>query len=186
MGACLYNPVLHLNAMCCIRTDPLSAVTIPVLELHGSGVVLKYLSADDADGRDANAPAEVADLPTGFRELWLRAKEVHVARTERAGGAPVSGVDIADELCRYMAFSPNSYRVFRLYEHKIEESYFTAAYAPYMTLSQKGSNGLCSCAGRFDSMRDVATAMQRFEATHGLTVSMSDDQTYVLIVRGEQ
>ena len=169
--------------MYCNRTHPLSAVIIPVLELRGDVVTLRAIGAVDADGHDANTPAEAADLPTGFRELWLRASSIDVQISGHAGSAPVSGIDIAEELCRFLALAPQSYRAFRLYEYRHEYYYTITVSVPWISLSLSGSNGVSRCAGRFDSLQDMATAMQRFADGHSLAVSLSDDQTYVLLMR---
>jgi len=172
-------------SVCCNRTSPLSSITIPVLELHGNAVNLKDVSADGVDGRDTNTPAEAADLPTGFRELWLRVNHINVETTRHAGGAPVSGIDIAEELCWFLALAPDCYRAFRLYEYRDECWYYTSVSVPYISLSLLGSNGVSSCTGKFDSLQDMAAAMQRFEDAHGFIVSTSADQTHLLVVRVE-
>ncbi len=160
----------------------MAAVTIPALELQGSTVTLKAINAHGADDPDASALAEAADLPDGFSAVWLRTGCINLKRTRRSGGAIVTSVDIAEELCRFLAIPPESYQEFRLYEYIDVYPFAPFDRFPKVSLLFPG-NAIETCSGRLINLQDAAAAMQRFAHTYDLAVSVSDDQTHVRVVR---
>ena len=165
------------------RTEPVAAVTLPVLELQGDRITLSYLSDDSAGDRYASAPAYSADLPTGFRALWLRTERISLTSAGHPGGAEVTEVDATEELCRFMGLAPPCYKEFRFY------SYFGLGIdAEWLPLPEDAME--CSSGG-FASLQAGAKAVQRFGDAHGLVPSVpeidgnvdDDQQPYLLVKR---
>ena len=162
------------------RTEGLAAVVIPVLELAADAVSCSYLSADMADDRNASAPAEAADLPAGFRALWLRTSCIALGSAGYTGGngSAVTGVDVAEELCRFLGLAPKSYRKFQLYPGP--KSRTLSIQAEWLPTPDDAVE--CS-TGSYDSFEAAAAAMRQFAPAHGLSVSIADDHAHLLVVR---
>ncbi len=167
----------RLYAPPCCRTEPLATVTLPVLELQAEDIMLSYLYDDDPSFCYASAPSCSADLPVGFRALWLRTGRISLASAEHRGGGEMTDVDEVEELCRFMGLAPACYEEFRFvtyYGISIDVTW----------LSESHDDIECATGG-FATVQAGAKAMQRFADDHGLVVSvrMSDDQPYLLVTR---
>ena len=188
----------RLQRLPCCRCEPLAAGIIPVLELYGDRIVLDYepYGAQDIDDEPEAQPS----LPDGFRALWLRTGTISMGNPEHAGGSvPASkpGVDVVDELCRFMSLAPSCYRQFRFltssgqpalsieaaerlpHSARHQPSYFDAA----LSLADFTCEALRSSHRSFDSLQAVAAAMQTYADARGLVVSVADDQTHVHVDR---
>jgi hypothetical protein len=97
----------------------LATTTIPVLELGTDMLSLTDFSTDPAgEGFGMFSDNEPAQLPGGFSALWLRTGCIAFQFTGHADdGNPhdVEGIDLAEELCCFLASRPSSYREFRLF-----------------------------------------------------------------------
>ena len=163
---------------------------MPVLELRASELSCGYLCSEDGIHNEY-VPAEAADLPPGFRELWLRTGVLglgnagceprlgqHVTYVSDTWITTVYDPGVAEELCRFLSSAPDSYREFRLYGGSESPALSVQAQSlPHPTELMKTSTE------SFDSLEAAAAAMQHFAPAHGLAVSVSDDQTHLLIVR---
>ena len=146
-----------------------------MLELQAEAVTLSYLSDDDPGYRYASAPAHSADLPLSFRALWLRTGQISLASAGHPGGDEVTEVDEVEELCRFMGLAPACYEEFRFYTH-----YGIGIDVEWLPLPEEAME--CSSGG-FGSLQAGAKAMQRVSTAHGLAVSVSDDETHLIVVR---
>jgi len=163
---------------CACRIEPLAAVTLPVLELEGKEITLSYLRAAGADYSHTGSPAQFTDLPDGFGALWLRSNHVNVAKAGHLGlgGVPSHSVDVADEMCRFLSLTPESYLEIRLYlrgSHPVIQTGWQALPSDSMERSMSA----------FRDQQVVASSMQRCAEAYGLAVSVSADQTHVHVVR---
>ena len=154
---------------------------IPVLELSAEVLSFDFVSTDPADGPLISAALQVADLPAGFSALWLRTGRIVLGCEGYDGGDddPAAGPNIAEEMCRFCSLAPTSYREFRLF-HSDGTSDLTVE-AEWL-LKLPGARMQCSEVS-FGSLDAMAAAMHLFDAEHGLTVSVSDDQTHLHAAR---
>jgi len=167
--------------VCDCRTRPLAAVTVPVLELEGRGVALYFCSGRARDQNAGEVP-EVADLPGGFHALWLRTARIALRSAEHLTSAAVAGVaaqpteELCRLLCRFFGVAPRCYQEFRLFAD--------GDLSISMSLHHlSGEADESSESTRFHSLKAAATAMERLADGFGLTVSVSNDQTHVLVTR---
>ena len=163
-------------------TEPLAAVTILALEWRSNLVSLDYVEAvPHVSASTASAP--MANLPVGFRSLWLHTGFIGIGDAEPSGGAAPAGMAEADEvsgavdLCYSLGLAPDCYEEFRL---------FAGAGHPMLTIevfrpASQDSND--SVSYFFDSLQEVAADMEPVAAAHGLTVSVSSDGTYLRVSR---
>ena len=159
------------------RTNPLAAVTLPVLELEGKEITLSYRSTAGAGHRRAAAPAQPTDVPCGFGALWLRGDSIRVRNAGHLGDEPAHYVEVADELCRFLSLAPECYREFRLYVGSRLSMYVD--WVPLPNGVAQSSNGC------FFRQQSVVGSIQQFAGMHGLAASMAEDQTHVRVVRVE-
>jgi hypothetical protein len=166
------------------RPEGLASDTISVLDLRAGVLSCSYLSADAADDRHASAPAKTADLPPGFQALWLRTGCIALgsAGYEGGGGSAVTGVDVAEELSRFLGLAPQSYREFHLFAVGGGESSALSIEAEWLPTPDDAME--CS-TGSFASLDAVAEAMQMFASAHGLSVNITDDHAHLRVVRTE-
>ena len=163
---------------CACRTELLSAVTLPVLELEGKEITLSYLRAAGADYSHTGPPAQFTDVPDGFIALWLRSNHVSVAKAGHLGlgSVPSHSVDVADEMCRFLSLTPESYREFRLHTHGSHPVFQT----DWQALPGDSMDRSMSA---FRDQQVVASSMRQVADAYGLAVSVSADQTHVHVVR---
>ena len=138
-----------------------------MLELKSPSLGLQYRGPDCTE---RNAPAEAADLPPGFHALWLRCCCLSVGCAGYPGGAAVSSVVVAEEVCRLLSLAPQSYTEFWL---------ILGGRRPFLLSAEwllLPSSVARRSTDRFESSQALVAAMQRFAAVYGLTVSVSDDQ----------
>jgi hypothetical protein len=139
-----------------------------VLELSAETVSFSFSMGYPADER--SMPAETADLPAGFRALWLRTScielvsSVGFTRGEEFGIDPAIDVDVAKELCRFLGSAPDSYREFRLY-------YDTGRFTLGVELTGPPViNDLTQCiTDGLGSLEDAAAAMRQWSSAYGLS-----------------
>ncbi len=166
------------------RAEGLASAAIPVLDMRANKMYCRYLNADGDEFRTyASWPPEEADLPGGFRVLWPRTNRISLRRAGYEGdGSPVTDVDVAEELCRFLGRAPQSYREFRLFPGGgTHTSAIQADWLPTFYAAMQ-----CS-AGSFAGLVAAAAAMRQFAPVHGLTVSVAcaDDSAHLLVVRTE-
>jgi len=105
------------SGTCRRRSEPLAAVTIPVLELEGGTIALTSL-ASGTHGHDAGDLPEAAGLPSGFSALWLRTDCIKPPSAGHPDGAAVAfAVQPAERLCRFLGLAPRCYQEFRLFTY---------------------------------------------------------------------
>ena len=161
------------------RAGGLTPATIPVLVLEAETLRCNLLNAGRAGAH--NPPVEAADLPVGFQALWVRVGCIEVCRSAGyAGGGNYSAtsVDVAEELCRFLGAAPKSYRDFRIFAGAVHYFLCIELTSPPIALD------IIDCiAGSFDSIGAAAAAMRQWSPKYGLSVSVSDDRTYLQVVR---
>lgn len=163
------------------RTEPLAAVTVPVLELEGRAITLGYLRVGGADHNGASAVAESADLPVGFRPLWLRTSRINLGRAAHLAGATLADISSELELCWFLSLAPECYQEFRLFNGP--GSLPLSVQVEWQRWPNRDETACCMCMWSFASWQAVAASMQRCADAHGLAVSISDDQSHVQVVR---
>ena len=155
----------------------MAAVDLPAL--HGDVISFCHLSGGETDNRYASAPANSADLPIGFRSLWLQTGCISLGSAGHSGGAAVTGVDVAEELCRFLGLAPQCYKEFRV-SADAWHMWGISIYAEWLPLPDEAM--ACS-SGSFDGLLAMAAAMQQFVSAHGLAVSVPGNLSYLLVVR---
>jgi hypothetical protein len=98
------------------REQGLASTAIPMLELHAGEVFCSYLSSYVAGGPGIHAPAKKADLPAGFRTLWLCTSSIMLSNPyfENYNDDIARCEDAAHKLCCFPSRAPKSYYEFRL------------------------------------------------------------------------
>ncbi len=103
---------------------------------------------------------------------------VHSGGAVLQSSEEAQGVNPAEELCRFLNLAPVCYQEFRLCaggEH------------PVLNVSAdwqlEDINEFDDVNVKYDSVQDLALAMQRFAHAHGLNVGLSGDETYLHVVR---
>ena len=81
----------------------------------------------------------------------------------------------AEELCRYFDLAPRCHREFRLFANSDLRFNMERGQLPV----RAHGRDTCSCCG----LHAMAAAMQQFADGHGLAVSVSDDETHLLVTR---
>ncbi len=154
----------------------MAAATIPVLEFEGEAVTL-ILRSGRSLGQTTDGMSEVASLPVGFRALRLRTARIKLLSFRHFGGAAMAGVAVhpAEELCRYFGLAPRCYREFRLFANGELRLKMELGQLP----GRADGRDTYSCCG----LQAMAAAIQQFAVGHGLVVSVSDDETHLLVTR---
>jgi len=145
----------------------------------------RYISPDTrTELKLATEAPDIANLPLSFRSLWVYADRIRVAVAEHSGGASLESIqevqDVypANELCRFLSLAPVCFHDFRL---------FAGGEQPKITViadwELKDDSDYSTVYVHFDELRDLAAAMQQFARAHGLTVTLSSDETYLHVVR---
>ena len=145
-------------------------------ELEAGEITLKYGSFAGTDDSSLSAVTASADLPTAFNALWLRSDRLSMMTPGHAVGTLAHSVQATEELCFYLSLAPECYQEFRLYTGDghlcIERSWFELQESDPELSKQ-----------RLHNQHAVAASMQQCAAAHGLGGSVSDDETYVRLVR---
>ena len=163
----------------------MAAVTIPVLEMRSKSIILDYHRNTRATPDCLDTSPVAANLPVGFRALWLHTGCIHADRPEKIERPALLSADVAETLCQLLGLAPDCYQEFRLMTfgqatHEKQDSALVIKAQMRSLLYRPGE-----ATRSFDSLQAVAAAMQRVADAYGLAVSMSDDdsETYVLLTR---
>jgi len=111
---------------------------------------------------------------------------IHAESVQQVDIAELATASVPAILCRMLGAAPECYREFRLYttghaSHEIGDMVRDAA---LIIQAQSQSFADENVALRmFDSLQAVSAAMGLTAGAHGLTVSVSDDGTHVLLTR---
>ncbi len=106
--------------------------SLPALEWQSDYIRLGYLTITwtglNLNSTCAGERANVADLPCGFRALWLRSEYIVVGVAKHSAGAALTPpradfaaqddyehIHGANELCRFLSLAPASYEELRLF-----------------------------------------------------------------------
>ena len=102
---------------------------LPVLEWRSDYIRLEYLTITRTGLDSTTECVDVAELPGGFRALWLRSRYTAVGVAKHSAGAvrvdtvradfaaqdDYEDVHGANELCRYLTLAPACYEELRLF-----------------------------------------------------------------------
>ncbi len=181
---------LSTDAVTCHhRTEPLAAVTIPVLHRRSEDIILWYFDTSgidtyfDTSGSDTESmaePAAGAELPVSFRALWLQTRHICIEVAQHSLNAELSdesGLHAAEELCRFLALAPACYEELRLLA--ADERSVTLQ-AEYCLTQDTVMYRVEQC---YDDLQAVAVALRRFADLYGLALTVSDDETFLSVVR---
>jgi len=162
----------------------LAAVTIPVLELTSGDIYLSHVGGSRAQADHAGNLTLAADLPAGFRALWLRTACVTIPSAGHAAGIAEADVNVPEEFCRFLSLAPQSFQEIRLLAH---DEYGPAG-VECQYLPRRGEGHGCdtyNTAGmrQHEGLQAKAAALQQFTNRYGLAVSVSDDETHLLVTR---
>jgi len=177
-------------ASCSCRAEPLAEVNIPLLAVQTDAIDLEFRSKyymkvdtdDKSEAADFGLRVVSADLPIGFRVLGLRTARIRVTNAVHLTSKEPAGIDVAQELCYFLSLAPRCYRQFRLFDCLDHPAHYVIDATREWRPRPMGPPLQC-VAHSFDTLPAVAAAMQRYADAHRLAVSVSLDQTHLLVVR---
>ena len=175
-------PCLKTDAVTCRgRTEPLAAVTVPVLHWRSESVCLRYVDASRPDIGSMSEPTAGAVLPVGFRALWLQTSYMCVEVAGHSLDAELSDIRgihaaAAAELCRFLALAPACYKELRLLA--VADRPRLSLVAVWLSTQE---TILHRARQHFHNLQAVAEALRRFADDYGLAVSSCD--TFISVVR---
>jgi len=159
---------LRVNEVTCLgRMEPLAAVTIPVLVWSSERSSVKLSRIHPSDVHLMQGIPDMADLPIGFRALWVHTGYLYVAGARLTGDAMLSQtcdppeVLAARGLCRFLAAAPLCYEELRLVP---VAGYSLTIETAWLSLQDNEGYGVDH---DFGNLQALAAALRRVADIHG-------------------
>lgn len=152
-----------------------------MLYWRSTEIGLRFVDAKEFPTSATDDLAAGAELPAGFRALWLRSSQICVqvaGHSIRAEPSDVGGLRGAEELCRFLALAPACYDELRLVAPVAEPS--VTLKAEYLTTQDTVMHRV---GHSFDNLQALAVALRYFAHDYGLIVSMANAEAFLRVVR---